>query len=189
MDEFVYVRSALIEAAGEHDEGFSEGQINRNRSRNFIATLARMLRDHTRNPDIWVFSRDCATHRFEFGLNELLYDILVCEVGSTTSPRHSKALTFVRRALWQIESEFAADAREAIFDFNKLVLGAAPNKLFIGPKTDNDEAFLESLFPAARSCCGAVYAALVPRPADWPKQPLEVTFWRANSERWARVQI
>jgi hypothetical protein len=54
----------------------------------------------------------------------------------------------------------------AIVDFNKLVLGAAANKLFVGPRGCMPE-YLESLIPVARCCGGKVYTALVTHPDEW----------------------
>ena len=189
MHELIHVRSALLSAAAMPDDGFTEVQMHRNRSRNFVEALANAFRlDSKKQPNIRVLSRHTDAHRSEFGLNELLYDVLVCEVAQTKSPRHSRPLTFVRRAIWQIESEFAADAREALFDFNKLILGNAPYKLFVGPKTDNDAKFIEALFPSAQSCSGQVFIALLPHPSQW-HLPLNAAFWRASGERWVPVQV
>ena len=187
MNELGYVKAALLFAARLPDEGFTDGQIHQNRSQNFVESLAEMFRQGFNDGLIRVLSRRCEDHRHEFGLNELLHDILVCEVGHTKSPKHAKALTFVSRAIWQIESEFAADAKAALFDFNKLVLGSALNKLFIGPKTDDDMRFLESLLPAARCCSGTVFVALATHPAKW-SAGVDIAFWRAGSDGWVSVQ-
>jgi hypothetical protein len=188
MNELDYVRSALISASEMPDEGFTDRQIHQNRSRHFVESLAEVFRQRFKDDQgVRVLSRGCEDHRLEFGLNELLYDILVCEIDHTKSPRHKKVLTFVSRAIWQIESEFAADAREALFDFNKLVLGSASHKLFIGPKTNDDMRFLESLLPAARCCSGEVFVALATHPAKWSSD-VDVAFWRTGGDGWVPVQ-
>lgn len=66
-----------------------------------------------------------------------------------------------------VESEFARNSRQALIDFNKLVLGSAHNKLFIGPQVSEVEPFVNVLKPAARACTGNVYIALIPHPAKW----------------------
>lgn len=186
MEELAYVQAALRCAAAD------PGQSNRNRSREFVKKLANAFRErfktHGHNTNFCVLSRDNGDHRGEFGLNELLYDILVCEVGTVESARHSRALTFIRRTIWQIESEFSSNSRKALFDFNKLVLGSAQYKLFIGPKTSNDEQFLKSLFPAAQCCSGVVFAALASPPAKWSKAELSVKLWRADPHGWVPLQ-
>ena len=188
MQELAFVQAGLLDAAAGTDEGFSISQIHRNRSRRFVEAVATRFRRHFRAHSlIRVLSKHCADNRSEFGLNELLYDILVCEVGTVPAVGGAAQLAFVARALWQIESEFAADTREALFDFNKLVLGAAPLKLFIGPQTSDDEAFLRTLLPAANACAGDVYAALVPHPADWLNKPLSVRTWLASKKSWVEL--
>ncbi|HEX8987032.1 MAG TPA: hypothetical protein VF816_03660 [Rhodocyclaceae bacterium] len=188
MDELAFVQDALVSAVAMPDKDA------RSQSRNFVTALARAFRDKFEcpvgNSCFRVLSRDHGEHRPEFGLNELLFDVLVCEVGQV--PRNPRPLTFVRRAIWQIESEFAADARKALFDFNKLVLGDATYKLFIGPKTADDKKFLDSLLPAALCCSGTVFVALAPHPKTWnpaTHQPLHAEFWRADRDRDAWVPL
>src|SRR2546423_7078180 len=186
MKELAYGRVGLVAAASEADEGFSAGQINRNRSRKFVEAIATEFRRHAL-PSVRVFSKDCSDHRLEFGLDELPYDILVCEVATTPAAQQSKALPYVSRALWQIESEFAADTREALFDFNKLVLGSASHKLFIGPRVADESAFLREFHSASLCCSGEVYAALVSHPYYWRERPLEVTYWRSGAREWEPI--
>ncbi len=76
-------------------------------------------------------------------------------------------LTYVTRSLWAVESEMAHDTREALHDFNKLVLAASSNKLFVGPKVANADAYLNSLLLPARCCSGSIFVALVPHPGTW----------------------
>jgi len=83
-------------------------------------------------PDVRVFCKWDDCNRGEFGLNELLYDVCVCRTETCLSARQGKTLRYVTKALWQVESEFARDSYEAVKDFNKLVIGSAENKLFVG---------------------------------------------------------
>ena len=122
-------------------------------------------------------SKHSKHHRREFGLNELLFDILVCETNQVISSDKKKLLTYVTKSIWQIESEFARNSREALYDFNKLVLGASENKLFIGPQVSNREGYLKTLEKPASHCNSNTYVALVPHPSDWKRESQDVHIW------------
>jgi hypothetical protein len=138
--------------------------------------------------DVRVFYKGDAQHREDFGLNELLYDVCVCQTATCSSARQGKTLRYVTKALWQVESEFARDSSESMKDFNKLVIGAAENKLFVGPRlgdTAAEAAYLETLLPAAQCCgAGAIYAALVPHPDAWQGSEASVAAWRLTNGQW-----
>ena len=114
-----------------------------------------------------VFSKPEKSNKADFRLSELLFDLAVCEVRRTASARGGHDLWYVAKAVWQVESEFAEDSRAAVLDFSKLVLGGAPNKLFVAPITDCPSAFSGPLLAVARCCSGRVFPALVPHPRDW----------------------
>ncbi|MBI2895528.1 MAG: hypothetical protein HYY06_18370 [Deltaproteobacteria bacterium] len=123
-----------------------------------------MLRESFAGQDnIRVFTRGDGTNREDFGINELLYDVCVCRVDRVRSAALGKDLLYVAEPLWQVESEFARDSSESLKDFNKLVLGAAPTKVLVGPQVRDRDAFIEVLLPAARGCSGAVCCALLRR--------------------------
>jgi hypothetical protein len=134
-----------------------------------------------------VLSKHFGLYREEFGLNELLFDVLVCDTSSVHSARDSVSLTFVTRALWAVESEFARDTRQAIFDFNKLVLAAADSKLFVGPLVRDETAFLAPLLAPAARCSGDVFAALVPHPSEWPLTGSYAHVYRLQGSGWQAV--
>jgi len=172
------LQTSLTSAQAEPDKGKSKQEINQNRSRSWVQFLAEKLRLHYQSEeDIRVFSKYDKTNRKDFGLNELLYDVVVCRVGEVPSVKQGKNLLYIRDTLWQIESEFARDSRQALIDFNKLVLGSAHNKLFIGPQVSKIEQFINVLKPAARVCTGNVYVALIPHPAKWKDTGDYVKLW------------
>ena len=131
------------------------------------------------NKDVRVLFRNNPdeANRADFGLNELLYDVCICRTAEHPSasggPRGGRALRYVTEALWLVESEFARDSFQAVKDFNKLVIGHAANKLFIGPRLGaaDEERYLNALMPVARASAhngaSSVYAALVPHPGEW----------------------
>lgn len=47
MNELAYVRSALLSAAGMPDKGSMDGQIHKNRSQNFVKSLANLFRQES----------------------------------------------------------------------------------------------------------------------------------------------
>jgi hypothetical protein len=138
------------------------------------------------DPAVRVFHKGDAENRADFGLNELLYDVCVCQTAACPSARQGKTLRYVTKALWLVESEFARDSGEAVKDFNKLVIGSAENKLFIGPRVSaqTESAYLDALLPVAGCCGGNVYVALVPHPADWGVSGDEVVLRCFVSGTW-----
>lgn len=161
--------------------------LNRARSIAWVESVAQCFRDaFSADPRIRVFSKYHAGNRRSFGLNELLYDVAVCRVDQCLA-YGGKTICFVKQALWQIESEFAADSQQAIFDFNKLVLGAAANKLFLGPVVTSSDRFLNVLLPAARCCTGNVYTALLAHPKDWCETIAAPQVWRLEEDSWKEI--
>lgn len=187
MDIKVVLQESLKRAAANPDEGKDCQAINRNRSKNFVEELASSLRDkfETR-PTVRVFSRDCDKHRSDFGLNELLYDVLVCDTKKIQSATDRAQLTHVTEGLWAIESEMARDTRKAVYDFNKLVLAASKYLLFVGPQIADERSFLARLLQPAGFCHGTVFVALIPHPAVWNSPPLTVQLWKLVGEHWRR---
>ncbi len=174
------LQESLVLAQAEPDKGDSTQKRNQNRSRSWVSILAAQLKaQYSTNSDIRVFSKYDKANRKDFGLNELLYDIVVCRVDEVASSTHKKKLYYIKDTIWQVESEFAHDSRQALIDFNKLVLGSAQNKLFIGSQVrkGKEDLLLNVLKPAARVCTGHVYVALIPHPAKWKDINGSVKLW------------
>ncbi|MCF8369268.1 MAG: hypothetical protein K9G76_09520 [Bacteroidales bacterium] len=152
----------------------SELKRNRQRSINWVESLANEFR--TKFPiakDYGVFSKyyenEEKKQRREFGLNELLYDISVCKINYTISPRGTE-LAYIEKALWLVESEMAKDTRQLVYDFNKLVIGDSENKLFVGPLTSHNDEILDVFKKIVVNCKGNVWVALVPHPGKWDEK-------------------
>ncbi|MCZ7645946.1 MAG: hypothetical protein M5U26_11790 [Planctomycetota bacterium] len=110
----------------------------------------------------------------------------MCELGQVGG----KKLSFVKRALWQVESELAEDLREALIDFSKLVAGSAPQRLLVGPRVSDSKLgeWLDCLSAPARECSAATYAAFIPHPREWsPGSGLEVDLYRFGGDEWHHV--
>jgi len=174
------LQEALQQAQSRPDTGETTQKINLNRSQSWVKALAEQLnRRYEGDTDIRIFTKSDYSNRRDFGLNELLYDILVCRVGEVESSVHKKKLCFIKEVLWQVESEFAHNTRSTLVDFNKLVLGSGKNKLFIAAqvKKGMESSFLKVLQPAARYCIGDVYVGMIPHPASWGDIENTVHLW------------
>jgi len=90
------LQETLTLAQAEPIKGNSVQEINRNKSQSWVTVLAEQFRNRYQgDPDIRVFSKDNYSNRRDFGLNELLYDIVVCRVGEVESAKHRKTLFFI----------------------------------------------------------------------------------------------
>jgi hypothetical protein len=174
------LQEALQQAQSEPDTGATTQKINLNRSQSWVKALAEQLKKRYQgDTDIRIFTKSDYSNRRDFGLNELLYDILVCRVGEVESSVHKKKLCFIKEVLWQVESEFAHNTRSALVDFNKLVLGSGKNKLFVASqvKKSTEHSFLQVLQPAAQYCTGDVYVGMIPHPSNWVDTDNEIHLW------------
>src|SRR5262245_13437106 len=159
--------------------GLSAQQKHSKRSQAWVQCLGKQLKTIVQGKNIVVFCKADSTNREKFGLNEMLYDVSICETDECTAPG-GKTLRFITQAIWQVESEFAPNAREAVKDFNKLVIGCADYKLFIGPQVSAKKlkGYLAALLPVA-CCCGPskVYLAMVPHPGKWNGRAGQIAMW------------
>ena len=174
------LKEALQQAQLEPDAGETPQKINLNRSQSWVKALAEQFKkSYEGDSEIRIFTKSDYSNRKDFGLNELLYDVLVCRVGEVESSLHKKKLCFIKEVLWQVESEFAHNTRSALVDFNKLVLGSGKNKLFVASqvKKGTENSFLKVLQPAARYCTGDVYVGMIPHPSNWVDTNNEIHLW------------
>ena len=154
-------------------------ELHAGRSHAFVRALADELRElHAGDESVTALCKYDDRDRARVGMSELLHDVTVCRVAAVTSAAQGKTLWYVTDALWQVESELARDSRQALIDFNKLVLGSARIKLFIGPQVADPEAFVGVLRPAAARCTGEVFAALIPHPDRWDHAGVGVQTWQ-----------
>ena len=166
----------------------SKQTLNQKRSLALVEALGNaFLKEYSDDSRVKVFWKGNPAHRAAFGMNEFLYDVAVCKTATVESAVHKKILSYVTEALWLVESELAKNSRQAVIDFNKLVIGRSTNKLFVGPQVTDNQAFLQVLASPAALCEGVVYTALVPYPAEWdhPKTGVEVWIW--DKKQWAML--
>lgn len=184
------VKMAVDGARGRLVDASAPGKLHARRSRDMVEGLAGLLREvYGHKDNVAVFSKYREENRFDFGLNELLFDIAVCEWDETRSASERKTLKFVTRGLWAIESELARDTRQALYDFNRLVLSSADLKLFIGPHSSMDDEYLRVLEGPAARCSGTVCVALVPHPDSWDGSPRPVEAWTWSQRKWIPLPV
>ena len=122
-----------------------------------------------------------------FKLNEYLHDILICILEVIKSPKQKKTLHYIKRVLWQVESELddKRDSRGLLMDFNKLTLGSAPNKLFVfsNKQYDDNKSLLDFFSIPASYCSGNLYIAIIPHPKDLHNPEISTEVYK-YSESW-----
>lgn len=176
------------------------------KSRILVCALARQFRSRYGGPEYRVFWKDNDENNRHFLLNELLFDVSVCSVGTTKSlQRKSQDLEFISRCHWQIESEFDyRNSRSVIVDMSKLVMGTSRNKLMIAShrgSSDDDcedgvcnKDILKQCAPIADSCNGHVYFCFVAHPDKWngleycdPRSHPSLYTWTENG--WEEMNV
>jgi hypothetical protein len=184
------IKQGYANAKRQKTYGASKRALHNRRSKAWVESLAGGFRSvYKDDPAVKVFSKGYEQNRNDFGINELLFDVTVCRVATVPSAVHKKELLYIKEPLWQVESEFARDSRQSLIDFNKLVLGSAQNKLFIGPKTRNRHAVLGVLVKPADVCKGKVFAAFLPHPSTWDKDDSEPEVYWFEGGEWVSPVI
>ena len=189
QEPITIIRKAFFLALQKQTQAESSQDLHRKRSHFWVKSLAKQFRDHyEKDNSVRVFSKDYSKNRKDFLLNELLYDVCVCRVDKVVS-KQKKELYYIKDVLWQVESEFAKNSRQALVDFNKLVLGTAKNKLFIGPQVHDTQSFIEVLRSPAAACSGSVYLCLLPHPSDWdPENSFPIHLWSFSTDHWQQYR-
>ena len=190
MDIKAVVVGALEAAQGEDDALVTDGERHRSRSIRFVECLAaRLLQEHGDcEKKLASMTKHDGQYRHLFGMNELLFDVALVSYDVVSSGSSGKDLAFVTKGLWIVESEMARNKREALFDFNKLVLGQADNKLFVGPHVHDEGDYLRVLARAASACSGSLYVVLIPHPDEWPVIAADsVGVWAWRESTWEPV--
>lgn len=165
---------------------------NRQRSRNWVDSLARRFQEHYDGRCHRVFWSANGKNRKQFGRNEMLFDIAVCGVSKTDSlQRKARPLPFIARCHWQIESEFnRTNTREIVIDMGKLVMGSADNKLFVASQRGAREGdVLEQCAPIAECCGGRVYFCFVSHPEDWTDDARPPVLFEWIADGWLEIAL
>ena len=175
----------------EADDSLNAGQRNRKRSSQWVCALAEAFQSKYRDPRVHrVFWLGNDKNREQFGINELLFDVMVCSVSTVESlQRQSNLLEFIDQCHWQIESEYnRSNSRAVIMDMSKLVVGSAENKLFVAAhRVSGEPELLKLCAGIARRCSGNLYFAFVAHPEDWKRDPPEPVLYEWLAGYWERV--
>ena len=165
----------------------SRGQFNLEASSLWLDSLGKEFRNRYKDKGLRVFWKGNKSNRNQFGLNELLFDISVCQVEEVPSIRKRTPLPFVSNCYWQIECELNdSDSREITKDFSKLVMGKSDNKLFVSSyQRDNQMEVRRMCSPIAGHCTGRLHLCFIDHPRSWGGVPeLPVLFrWEDNDWR------
>ena len=141
-------------------------------SKKWVELLSSELRDNYNDLEKYrVFSKYYPCNRKDFKLNEFLFDIHVCEIAKQKSLVKNTEIVFIKKSIWQIESEFDShNSRELSKDFSKLVTGNAKNKMFITKAKEEKKGKIKDyLANIAINCCGEIYLVILVEKSE--KQP------------------
>lgn len=190
------VREPAINDSKAHAQS-ELSKIHSARSSAWVERLAHALADNESGgeqtegkSEVRPFYRGYSIETQDFGLTEFLHDICIARIGTVPANIHDARLDTVKSVLWQVESEFSSDGREAVKDFNKLVAGSGENKLFVGPYLGNSTQ-ARSAASGYREVLRSVlidvdirrdenwYLGIVPHPSRWKCDDAEkVKCWR-----------
>lgn len=159
-------------------------QLQKQRAKDWVDELAAAFRqEFSRAAHYRVFSAGHAANA-SFGLDDLGIDISVCKIGRIKSAELENELEYVTEPVWQVQSQFSTDTKDAICDFNKLVIGGAANRLLVAPIV-HSPAYLRTLGVPALACKGStVYLAMLPHPSRWPAAADAIRLFKFNGKSW-----
>ncbi len=122
---------------------------------------------------------------------EFLYDITVVELGHSPAAFANTNVAFVKRAVWQVESEVAGNGTEIAKDLSKLRVGAADHKLLVArPATNKPQRWLDFIGRISRGMNGKFFLGLMPSYAStrakeaqpWRDCRVTITLYRCPSD-------
>ena len=182
------IDSSFAEAVKALTMGTSQSSLVRARERAYIKTLIAHLQREFEGEDLRVFASPQRGNAADFGTNHLLYDIVVCRIGTgKTAERKPEDFLYIAEALWQIEVDFSRQWQSAIHALNRLNCGAAPNRLLISSiRARGNERFLQTLRTPGAARSGTLYLALVPHPADWDDDTGAPRVWQMVENEWVK---
>ena len=170
-------------------DGKPEGQVHSERSGAWVDCLGKGFQEHYNAPNQLVFWKQNGSNRREFGLNELLFDVSVCQVEKVKSLSQGISLRFVSKCHWQVESELNdSNSREITKDFSKLIMGNSDNKLFISAYgEEHRKQVLKMCSEMARHCTGKLYICFISHPAKWRCCPGDPEVFRREDSEWKKL--
>ena len=173
-------------ASSEDSSNKSPGQIHKDRSIAWIDCLGEGFQEYYSNKDHRVFWKHNGDNR-DFGLNELLFDVSVCQIGCVESIARTTRLPYISKCLWQVESEFDnKNSREITNDFSKLVMGRSESQLFVSTYEGIRRKQVLSMCSKVASCCrGNLYLYFVEHPENWSNGPKSPSLFKWEDSHWS----
>lgn len=171
------VRKGFIGAVGRQYTVSTPQALHAARSRTFVESVAGELRLLC-SANERVFSKYFRDSRKDFGFNEFMYDIHACEVIDLNPPRGGPFKCVVK-SIVEVESEFLSGPKRQshggyqsqMADFQKLCIGNAAFKVFIGGLGDTEpRSVLDVFHTVASHCGGKLIVVLLPHPRSWGKR-------------------
>lgn len=149
--------------------------VNSQRSKDWMNSLGKRFQIRYDPKKDRVFWRGNPENESDFDLQEMLFDLAVCQTCTVPSYKKRHPLPFISKLHWLIESEFAQnDSREIVKDMSKLVMGSSENKLFVASHklTDSEweDGILKMCGPIAEHCQGRLFFCFIAHPKDWYKE-------------------
>lgn len=173
-------------AASEDSSNKSLCQTHKDRAIAWIDCLGEGFQEYYSNKDQRVFWKNNEDNRSDFHLNELLFDVSVCQIGWVESIVRGRRLPYISNCLWQVESEFDnRDSREIMKDFSKLVMGRAESQMFVSTYQGVRQKQVMSMCSTIASCCnGNLYLCFVEHPEKWSNGPKRPSLFRWEDNDW-----
>ena len=161
------------------------GQTNRDKASAWIDSLGESFQECFHYEDQRVFWRNNKDNWRDLKLNELLFDVSVCQIGWVKSTVRKTPLPYISKCLWQVESEFSKDSREITKDFSKLVMGRSENQLFVSTyQRGRQQRALSMCSKIASRCNGNLYLCFVEHPEKWPNNPNSPSLFKWEGSGW-----
>ena len=156
-----------------------DGWIHSQRAKKWVESLGKEFKKEYNDPEnARVFWDGNTENEGDFNLQEMLFDLSVCEISTVESVTHEKPLPFVARCHWQIESELnQGNSRAIVIDMSKLVMGSSENMLFVASHKGTihkgktwETRVLEMCKKIAKCCDGRLFFCFIAHPKDWVKK-------------------
>ncbi len=179
-------RAVKAAASSENSSKRPLRQIHNDRAASWIDSLGKGFREHYSHEDQRVFWKQNGDNYSDFTLNELLFDISVCQIGYVESIKRGVPLPYISKCLWQVESELDnSNSREITKDFSKLVMGRSESQLFVSSFQDIRQEQVKSMCSKIASYCSSnLYLCFVEHPEEWSNEPKMPSLFKWEEGNW-----
>ena len=186
-----------IDPDGGPPKRSKEWWVHSQRAKKWVESLGKEFKKEYNDPEnARVFWDGNTENKGDFCLQEMLFDVAVCEISTVESVTLEKPLPFFTRCHWQIESELnQGNSRAIVIDMSKLVMGSSENKLFVashklkGDSTDSEweSGILEMCKKIAQCCDGKLFFCFIAHPKDWDNESVPApSIYRWINGNWVQ---